>query len=167
MSMTDDMLFIKNFHRRRAQTALQRDYVAMMAARDAEIRAQHARDAFHARAAQQELAMFAALCERQVHVRDILDANQDVAALRAQQRDYADAVTRADTAHQKARETRAASAERLRHAERIVTKFDELVRREHDQRARDAERREELELEDVAHRVVGADADDSAESGRV
>ncbi len=155
MSMTDDLLFIKHFHRRRAQTALQHAYAAMIAARDAEVQAQHASATFNAHAAKQEHAMFAGLCARQVHVRDLLDANQSIAGLRAQQREHADAVKRAGAAHDKAREARAASAGGLHQAERVVTKFDELLRKERAQRMRALEASEEREFEDVVGRAVG------------
>jgi hypothetical protein len=101
-------------------------------------------------AREDEVRWYRELCDRLVKLSDIESLQQDIAILRAEEVAREDEVKAKIAQTAAAREALTASTTALREASAARNKFEELRRRERDAVARESERREELELEEVA-----------------
>ena len=150
MSMMDQLLFIKSFREGQAQTKMQRCRAEHL---DAQAREQATRQAFEqfiTQAREDEARWYRELCDRLVKLSDIETVQQDIAILRAEQLAREEAVRAQAALTESARLAFSESALALREASAARNKFEELRRNEREAFARESERREELELEEVA-----------------
>jgi type III secretion protein O len=82
MAMIDELLFIKEFRERKAETELQKSRARLSAAVQAENEAKTALERFIEHSTAEELRLFDDLCRRVVKLRDINDVHTEVAALK-------------------------------------------------------------------------------------
>ena len=150
MAMIDELLFIKTFRERKAETALQRSRLVLVDAQRQEDTARQTLERFIEQATEDELRWYRELCARLVKQHDIEVVQQDVAIQRAEEQAYLRELEAAAAAHVSAQAAFNQATTVLRDACTSRSKFDELARLHHDTVAREAERVEELELEEVA-----------------
>lgn len=150
MKMIDELLFIKEFRERKAETELQKSRVRLSTAAQAERDAEKTLQDFIAHATTEELRLFQDLCSRIVKLRDINDVHTEVAALKQQEMSHAEELKARQQQHVQARENFDTSTRKMRDASTAREKFVELARNFHILETREAERKEELELEEVA-----------------
>jgi type III secretion protein O len=148
--MIEDLLFIKTFRERKAETELQKSRATLVLAQVAEKQAQSSLDEYIAYATQQEQQWYEGLYARLVKPRDIMAVHQDVAILRAEERAHEEDLAQAKHKHNQALDHMHQSTVNLREASTARQKFVELARAHHLLAAQEAERKEELELEEVA-----------------
>ena len=150
MAMIDELLFIKTFRERKAETALQRSRLVLVDAQRQEDNARQTLERFIEQATEDELRWYRELCARLVKQHDIEVVQQDVAIQRAEEQAHLRELEAAAAAHVSAQAAFNQATAVLRDASTSRSKFDELARLHHDAAAREAERVEELELEEVA-----------------
>ena len=148
--MVDELLFIKRFRETKAETELKKSRGDLVLAQQAEREAEQALDNYVAWAAAQEQSWYADLCSRLVKLREITAVQEDVVGLKAAERDYRETLDQRQKAHEVAREQMELSMRRMREASPAREKFVELARNFHLLAAREQERKEELELEELA-----------------
>lgn len=150
MSMMDQLLFIKSFREGQAQTKMQRCRAEHLDAQAREQATRQALEQFITQAREDEARWYRDLCDRLVKLSDIETVQQDIAILRAEQLAREEAVRAQAALTESARLAFSESALALREASAARNKFEELRRNEREAFARESERREELELEEVA-----------------
>jgi type III secretion protein O len=150
MSMIDQLLYIKDFRERQAETAMQKSRLVLTEAHRAEDEAQQELDRFVQQAQEDERAWYQALCERVVKLRDIEDVQTDVAILRAEEAQRAKELDQAQQARVQAQSSFNLATQALREASTARSKFEELADRHHEALNKEAERKEDLELEELA-----------------
>jgi type III secretion protein O len=150
MAMIDELLFIKEFRERKAETELQKSRARLSAAVQAEQEAKATLERFIEHATAEELRMFADLCSRVVKLRDINDVHSEVAALKYKEQAHQQELEGRQKQHVQARDDFDGSTRKMREASTAREKFVELARNFHWLAAREAERKEELELEELA-----------------
>ncbi|NBQ90257.1 MAG: type III secretion protein [Betaproteobacteria bacterium] len=150
MAIVDELLYIKTFRERQAETALHRSRQDLRLAHDMEKRAQEQRDAFAQSAVAQEDRWYRELCSRIVRVRDIDDLHSSIAGLRRTQQELDEEWAARLRQRQQAQDLMKQAGEHYRLAGIARNKFTELARLHHGAVAQEAERREELELEELA-----------------
>jgi type III secretion protein O len=150
MPMVDDLLFIKRFRESKAETELQKSRAALVLAQKAEREAEQALEAYIAHAIAQEKAWYDDLCSRLVKLREIATVQEDVAALKVAERAHREQVDDRRKAHVEAGQQMDRAVQRMRDASTARQKFVELARNFHWLAAREQERKEELELEELA-----------------
>jgi type III secretion protein O len=150
MSMMDQLLFIKSFREGQAQTKMQRCRAEHLDAQAREQATRQALEQFITQAREDEARWYRELCDRLVKLSDIETVQQDIAILRAEQLAREEAVRAQAALTESARLAFSESALALREASAARNKFEELRRNEREAFARESERREELELEEVA-----------------
>jgi len=150
MSMMDQLLYIKTFRESQAQTKMRRCRADHLEAQAKEQSSREALERFVVQAREDEARWYRELCDRLVRLSDIESLQQDIAILRAEEVAHEDEVKAKMAQTEAAREALSASTNALREATAARNKFEELRRRERDAVAREFERREELELEEVA-----------------
>ncbi len=150
MAMVDELLYIKSFREQQAETALQRSRAELRVAREAEEHARQERDEFARRAVEDELRWYRELCERVVRVRDIEDVQVAVAGLRQQEAHLQQALEMKESEREQSQDRFKQAGEHLRVASTARNKFEELAKQHHLAVSKEAERKEELELEELA-----------------
>jgi type III secretion protein O len=150
MKMIDELLFIKEFRERKAETELQKSRVRLSTAAQAERDAEKTLQDFIAHATAEELRLFDDLCSRIVKLRDINEVHTEVAGLKYKEQAHAQALDQRQQQHVQARQDFDQSTRKMRDASTAREKFVELARNFHIMETREAERKEELELEEVA-----------------
>ena len=153
MGMVHQLLFIKDFHQKKAEMTLQSARLVMQVAKHTEDQAHQTLTSFQEHAKQIELAWFDDLCSRVVKVRDIQNVQADVAQLRSTENDHLQNWQQAQQQHQQASEAHQQANHAKKDADKVREKFIELVRRQDQTDAHEAERKEELELEELAGNV--------------
>jgi len=148
--MVDELLFIKRFRETKAETELKKSRGELVLAQQAEREAEQALDRYVAWAVAQEQSWYADLCSRLVKLREITAVQEDVVGLKAAERDHRATLDQRQKAHEAAREQMELSMRRMREASTAREKFVELARNFHSMAAREQERKEELELEELA-----------------
>lgn len=150
MAMIDELLFIKEFREDKAEKELQKARLALQEARLNAQRANEALQTFQQQAEESELAWYRALCSRLVTVRDIANVQEDVAMLRQTELEYQQALHAAEQQHTQAQTLQNQANQQMRDASKAREKFTELARNHHWIVNQEAQRKEELELEEVA-----------------
>ena len=150
MKMIDELLFIKEFRERKAETELQKSRVRLSTAAQAERDAEKTLQDFIAHATAEELRLFDDLCSRIVKLRDINEVHTEVAGLKYKEQAHAQALDQRQQQHVQARQDFDQSTRKMRDASTAREKFVELARNFQIMETREAERKEELELEEVA-----------------
>jgi type III secretion protein O len=153
MAMIDELLFIKKFREKKAEKEFQKARLALVEARKVEEAANQTLTDFQVQAEQDELSWYKDLCSRVVKPRDIANVQEDVAMLRATEQMHANALHKAEREHTLAQDTHAQANGALREASKAREKFTELARNYHWIVAQEAERKEELELEEVSGNI--------------
>ena len=150
MGVFRELLSIKAFRESKAEQAVRRQRQTLAEAQAREQERQQALERFRQYAIDQEQGLYADLCSRIVHLRDIEDVQQSVADLRVQ------AVRHEDSVREAARESEQEST-RLKEckaaldaAARAKQKFVELAQVHADEQLQAAERKEDAELEEAA-----------------
>ena len=164
MAMIDELLFIKEFREKKAEKEFQKARMALVEARKIEEAANGALTTFQVQAEQEEQSWYRDLCSRVVKPREIAYVQEDVAMLRATELMHANALQKAERQHALAHDTHVQTHLAMREASKAREKFTELARMHHVLVNQEAERKEELELEEVAGNVRkkddwGVDAD--------
>jgi type III secretion protein O len=150
MAMVDELLFIKTFRERKAETELQKSRARLGHAAQAERSAAQVLQDHVEQAWAEELRLYADLCARVVKLRDIADVQQDVAQMGLQEIAHRQSLEQAQQQHRTAQDDFQLSTRKMRDASTAREKFVELVRNHHMLVAREAERKEDLELEELA-----------------
>ena len=150
MAMVDDLLFIKRFRETKAETELQKSRAAVVLAQQAEREAEKTLSDYIDFAIAQEQAWYDDLCSRLVKMREIARVQEDVVGLKATERSHEESLEARKTEHVSAVEQMEVCVQRMRDASVARQKFVELARNFHMLAAREAERKEELELEELA-----------------
>ena len=150
MAMVDDLLFIKRFRETKAETELQKSRAAVVIAQQAERDAEQQLTDYIEFAIAQEKSWYDDLCSRLVKMREISQVQQDVVGLKITERQHEETLETRKTEHVSAVEQMEVCIERMRDASVARQKFVELARNFHMLAAREAERKEELELEELA-----------------
>lgn len=148
--MIDELLFIKRFRESKAETELKRSRGELVLAQHAEQAAERALTDYLDWAQAQERAWYADLCSRVVKLREIAAVQEDVVALKAGEREHREALDTQQKAHELARQHMDRSVRHMREASTAREKFVELARNFHWLATREQERKEELELEELA-----------------
>ncbi|OZI33078.1 type III secretion protein [Bordetella genomosp. 1] len=158
MSMFDELLAIKRFREGQAEIAVARQRQVLQDARDGEQAALRSLDDFRGWADAHERELYGDLCRRTVRVREIESVLQDVAGLREGERQHEQALDAARAAAEREESALQARRDDHRQATRMSEKFVELARSHFDAQLREAERKEDLEMEEAAS--VARDRDD-------
>lgn len=148
--MVDELLFIKRFRETKAETELKKSRGELVLAQQAEHEAEQALDQYLAWAAAQEQAWYDDLCSRLVKLREIAAVQEEIVLLKAGERDHRANLETRRKSHEEAREQMDLSMRRMREASTAREKFVELARNFHWLAAVEQERKEELELEELA-----------------
>jgi|JI10StandDraft_1071094.scaffolds.fasta_scaffold473198_2 type III secretion protein O len=148
--MWRELEHLKAFRERQARTALQARRAELVLARRAAEAAALAVSTHRSEAQQREQALYTELLARVVRLRDIEDVQHAVAALK--QREQALVGEHQAAQRSELQIEQQAHDAQLQHrgAERVLEKFVQLARIHFDEAAREAERLEDLELEEVA-----------------
>lgn len=150
MSVFNELLRIKVFRERKAETEVSRARSEVqLRIRDHEA-AQHALEAWRMEAVERELALYADLCRRIVKLREIEEVQVEVSGFRQVEYSREDAVAQAEQRMQAAREEMTLAAKRLLEASRMREKFVDLADDYAQSIRLEEERKEELELEEAA-----------------
>ncbi len=150
MAMIDELLFIKEFRERKQETELQKSRARLGSAAQQERQAETTLQNHVAHATHEELRLFADLCARIVKLKDISDVHSEVAAMRQQEMQHQQALEAAQQQHTEAQDDFQHNTRKMREASTAREKFVELARTHHMLEAREAERKEDLELEELA-----------------
>jgi type III secretion protein O len=141
---------LKNFREQQAQTLLLARRAELAAARRAREAAERALQAHRRLADEHERTLYAELMRRQVKLRDIEEVQQAVAQLRRTEQALATHEEEAAGVERQRKDHEAQAHAAHRAAGRVKEKFDQLVNQHVDAEAREAERSEDLELEEAA-----------------
>lgn len=150
MSIFDELLDIKAFRERKAETAVVRARGEVTLRHRQMEAAEQALVAWRDEAVARELALYGDLCARLVRVRDIENVQQEVAGFRHVEFEREQDVERAQNTLDEARQVMSRASEALVQANRAKEKFIELAADYADEVRREAERREDLEMEEAA-----------------
>lgn len=147
--MIDQLLEIKTFREKKAQTLLVKERLRLAQAQSSESQAEEALNRFVEQAERQELHWYRELCARVVRVGEITRVHEQVAALRVSEREHAERLEAARQAHREAVSAFDSSYQGYRTACTTREKFEELLRQEIQRESAEFERREEAELEEL------------------
>jgi len=150
MSVFRELLVIKNFRESRAELSLARQRQALLKAQSEEESARSVLTEFQDFAARREAMLYRDLCSRIVGLRDIEDVQHVIADLRKQKEERELELA---TAGQKREQEAGLLTEAqvvYQAAMRQKQKFVELAQAQADEAALEAERKEELELEEAS-----------------
>lgn len=165
MAMVDELLFIKRFREQKAEKDMLRTRFDLQQAHGREEAAQDSLQAFRLQAQADELRWYGDLCSRLVKPREILAVQEDVAVLRANEAQLAIGLEQAQAEHAAAQQRYAGATDQHRLATAAKNKFVELADSFHAAEARERERRDEMELEEVAGQVRLRDGTEEQEHG--
>ncbi|MCY0387283.1 YscO family type III secretion system apparatus protein [Robbsia sp. Bb-Pol-6] len=149
MSIVDDVLRIKQFREAQAELALRRQRLRVVQANAARDAARDERDVHRAFAAEEEVRLFGDLLGRLVQVRSIENVRSRVGALAGEDMRLDGELSGAEGVLDEARGVLEQCRLAQRQAEQRRETFTELVRRHTGAARREAERREEGELEEM------------------
>ncbi|MEK0416850.1 MAG: hypothetical protein RI949_856 [Pseudomonadota bacterium] len=150
MAMIDQLLTIKSFRERQAETALHKTRVELADAHRIEEVAEHDLHTFMRQAQEDEIRWFEELCSRVVKLRDIEEVQTDVAILRAEQAHKEQELEQAQARRAQAQSTFNQATQVMKEATTAREKFEELAQQHHAALGKEAERKEDLELEELA-----------------
>lgn len=150
MSILGELLGIKTFRERKAETVVVRAHGEVVVRHQEKDAAAEALTVWRDEAWARELALYGDLCTRVVRVRDIENVQQEVAGFRLVEQEREHQLDTAGRALEAAREAMSRASEALVQASRTKEKFLELAGDYDEEMRREAEHREDLELEEVA-----------------
>lgn len=150
MSMFGELLSIKTFRESKAEQAVRRQRQTLADAEAGERERQQALANFRQYAVEHERALYADLCRRIVHLRDIEDVQQSVVGLRGEEASHEERVREAARLCVQERERLAGCKAVHDEAARARQKFVELAQAHADEQIRAQEQKEDAELEEAA-----------------
>jgi type III secretion protein O len=153
MGMVDELLFIKEFREKKAEKHMLRTRLNLQQAHHRQEKADDDLQVFRIYAEQEEIRWYEQLCSRVVKPREILSVQEDVAGLRAKEANLAVTLEQAFADHEIAKQHYATAADQHRMATAAKNKFIEVAQSLQAEEARERERIEELELEEVASQL--------------
>ena len=150
MSIFAELLSIKRFRESQAELGVQKAHAELTHARLRHDDLQSALEAFRTQARNQELQWYAELCIGPVKLRAINDVRESVAFLREDERKKEESTEQAARALTTATDRSQAARLTLRQATTVKDKFVELATNVADEAARELQRREDAEMEEVS-----------------
>jgi type III secretion protein O len=150
MDYLDELLSIKSFREKQADATLQIARVVLADANRGEQQSEHALSEFRQFAMAQEDAGYRNILSRAVKVQDIFRLHEDIAILRATEAQHESELQKARVAREAAQQKHQVADTAAREARTSREKFTELVEQHHTGLAKQAERAEELEFEELA-----------------
>ena len=150
MSIIRDLLSIKTFREHKAEMAVVIQRSVLRRATDQRDAAQHQLQDFREWAERHERALFDELCSRTVRLRDIQDVQASVGEMRGQERQYARQAEEAEDLRQQEERELEHCGDVHVEASRVKERFVELARVHAQEQLREFERKEDLEMEEVA-----------------
>ena len=155
MHLIDELLKIKSLRESRAQLALVRERLAFARTQQARDDAQHVWETQSETAREREETLFGAMIGALRRVREIEDTRWEVQSMRQETQRLGGLAEQADHALARARATLDDVRDTARRAERAKEKFVDLSHRYAGIAAREAQRVEDLEMEEVAAQGKG------------
>ena len=150
MKPLDELLSIKRFREQQADSALQVARGALSEAHRGEQQRELALTEFRNYASLEEASLYRRVINRAIKVNDIFRLHEDIAILRATEVQHEGDLKKATALRERAQVRHIEAQDTAREARATREKFTELVDRHHAGIAREAERREELEFEELA-----------------
>lgn len=150
MEPLDELLSIKRFREQQADAGLQVARSALSEAHRGEQQRESALAEFRHYAKLEEESLYRRVINRPVKVNDIFRLHEDIAILRAGEAQHEADLRKASALRERAQVRHVEAQDTAREARTTREKFTELVNRHHAGVARGAERREELEFEELA-----------------
>lgn len=150
MSIFNDLLDIKAFRERKAETEVTRARGEVQVRVRDHAAAQQALEAWRIEAIERELALYGDLCSRIVKLRDIEAVQQEVGSFRQTEQAREEALLKAEQLVEAARAAMTRAAELLLEATRMKEKFVELADDYAQSLRLEDERKEDLEMEEAA-----------------
>jgi type III secretion protein O len=144
------LLRIKTFREKKAETEMLKSKVALAKAQADEAQAQRALREYIEQATLEERRLYAELCSRVVRLREITRVQEEVVCLKLGEQARQDALVLAEKAHLNALDVFQSSSNFYRTACSARQKFDELLRIETARVDKEFEQKEESELEELA-----------------
>lgn len=149
MNVYTELLTIKRVRENEAEMHVARERSLALAAREASEQADAMLAQLQREANEAGQRLYGDLCERVVHVRDIDEVKVTIITLRERVSMQQQAVDSARAVHRDAERRLVEARQALMHAHRQTSKFIDLEHRAALEAQRDAEQREELEIEDA------------------
>lgn len=153
MSVFAELLRIAGFRETKAETELSAARGVVARAHDEEEAARRVLEEFLLYSERHERELYADLCRRVIKLRELEDVQMAVLELRNGERRREEAIEAARKALERAQAALEAAREVHRLAMRMKEKFLELARDHDEERMREVQRIEDLEMEEV-HRVT-------------
>lgn len=150
MTIFKELLAIKRFREEKAELAMRKQRMALLAATEARDGARQRLDDYRAYALRQEQEMYADLCQRLVNLRDIEHVQGSVILLRGQEREHEGSLDQAETFRDSQEQLLADRKADHQQASRMKEKFVQLAQVHAEQALREVERKEDLDLEEAA-----------------
>jgi type III secretion protein O len=150
MQPLDELLSIKRFREQQADAGLQVARGILSEAHRGEQQREHALAEFRDYARIEEDTLYRQVINRRVKVNDIFRLHEDLAILRAAEAQHEADLQNARSVREDAQKRHIEAQGTAREARTTREKFTELVTRHHAGVAKEAERREELEFEELA-----------------
>lgn len=150
MSIFRDLLAIKRFREGQAELAVARERNALAEARLAREQAEALLQQMLADGVVQEQRLYRELCDRVVRLRDIEDVQLSVVALRAREAQQLAAAEAAVRQQQQAADRLENARDLHQLASRQTSKFVDLARNHAQFQLQEAERKEDMEMEEAA-----------------
>lgn len=155
MHLIDELLKIKSLRESRAQLALTRERLAFARTQQARDDANQVWETQSEAAREREECLFGAMIGALRRVREIEDTRWEVQSMRQETQRLGGLAEKADQALVQAQQTLDGVRDTARRAERAKEKFVDLSRRYAGIAAREAQRVEDLEMEEVAAQGKG------------
>jgi type III secretion protein O len=150
MEPLDELLSIKRFREQQADAGLQVARGELSEAHRGEQQRENALSEFRHYAKLEEESLYRRVLNRAIKISDIFRLHEDIAILRAGEAQHEADLRKAIALRESAQERHTEAQDTAREARTTREKFTELVTRHHAGIAREAERREELEFEELA-----------------
>ncbi len=145
-----ELLRIKDFRETQAESRVRRQRTLVQQAHEKHVSEKNLLERLLIEGQETELRLYRELCERQVRVRDIEDVQHQVVGLRQRESLQQEAVISAQELEHQAEEALSAAKTLHQEAQRQKGKFEDLSRDFDMAEAQESERKEDLELEEVA-----------------
>jgi type III secretion protein O len=148
--MINQLLRIKTFREKKAETEMLKSKVALAKAQSDEAQAQRVLQEYKEQATREEHRLYTELCSRVVRLREITRVQEEVVCLKLGEMARQDALASAQKVHLNALDVFQSSSDIYRTACAARQKFDELLRVETARVDKEFEQKEESELEELA-----------------
>ena len=151
--MINQLLRIKTFRERKAETEMLKSKVLLAKAQADETEAERELNDYIIQADQEERRLYQGLCSRVVRLREITQVQEEVICLKLGEQVRQESLVLAQKTHQQALQVFDTAWDGYRKASSARQKFDELLRIETLREGIEFERKEESELEELAGQI--------------